>query len=269
MKIQLASDLHLEFLTHILPHETLIRPAPDADILVLAGDIHQGTQALELFKDWPVPVLYVAGNHEFYGHRWEQVRQDLQTQCVGTAIRFLDNSRFDLGDVRFLGATLWTDFSQSIIGVDKAMRYARARMADFRAIQTQAGIFTPEQSMQDHAQSVQWLAQQLVEPHAGPTVVITHHAPHPLSIHLRYRGDQLNAAFASDLTALMEQSDLWLHGHVHDSFDFRVGRCRVVANPAGYIENRSSLPWLASANFENAQFDACCVIDSAKTEVSL
>jgi hypothetical protein len=222
-------------------------------------------QLEQLIRDWPVPVLYVAGNHEFYGHRWEQLRQDLQTQCLGTSIRFLDNSRFDLGEVRFLGATLWTDFSQSIIGVDRSMRCARARLADFGAIQTQTGLFTPEQSMKDHAQSVQWLTQQLEKPHAGQTVVITHHAPHPLSIHLRYRSDLLNAAFASNLTPLLVQSDLWLHGHVHDSFDYRVGRCRVVANPAGYIENRASLPWLASANFENPHFDACCVIDSSLT----
>lgn len=274
MKIQLASDLHLEFFARILPQERLIQAAPDADVLVLAGDIHNGTQALDLFKNWPVPVLYVAGNHEFYGHQWDQIRDDLRTQCEGTAIRFLDNSRVDFGEVRFLGATLWTDFSLSGVGmqgidVGKAMRCARDSMADFSVIQTQVGLFTPEQAMQDHAQSVRWLAQQMQLPFDGTTVVITHHAPHPLSIHPRYHGDWLNAAFASDLTPLMPKIDCWLHGHVHDSFDYRVGRCRVVANPAGYIENRSALPWLSNPKFENEHFDAGCVIDLADSGASL
>jgi hypothetical protein len=82
MKLQLASDLYLEFLQSSFPAETLIRPAPDAD--VLAGDIHQGTRTVELFADWPVPVLYVAGNHEFYGHEWAPTRKSLRNACAGT-----------------------------------------------------------------------------------------------------------------------------------------------------------------------------------------
>jgi predicted phosphodiesterase len=269
MKIQLASDLHLELLGQNFPTETLIRPAPDADVLVLAGDIHCGLAAIERFKDWPVPVLYVAGNHEFYGHAWEQTRADLRQSCAGTSIRFLDNSRVDVAGVRFLGCTLWTDFSLSDIGVERAMRHVEQRLLDFQAIHTQAHVLTPQETLLDHEQSVQWLQRELEKPHAGGTVVISHHAPHRLSIHPRYRGDPLNAGFASDLTELLVQADLWLHGHVHGSFDYRVGYCRVVANPAGYIENRRSLQAIADADYENKQFDPSCVIEITTNGVLL
>lgn len=189
MKIQLASDLNLEFLATKFPTETLIQPVPSADLLVLAGDIQNGTKAIELFKDWPVPVLYVAGNHEFYGQAWEQLRVDLCKQSEASNIHFMDNTRIDIAGVRFLGCTLWTDFSQSSIGTDKAMRYVEQRLYDFRRIQTQTHGLTPMETVLDHQQSVQWLTKELQRPFPGKTVVVSHHAPHPLSIHPRYQGD--------------------------------------------------------------------------------
>lgn len=110
MKIQLASDLHLELLENRFPNARIIEPAPGADLLVLAGDIHGAAKAVDAFRDWPVPVLYVAGNHEFYQHSWEQTRLDIRAACAGTNIHFLDNDGFVFGGVRFLGCTLWTDF---------------------------------------------------------------------------------------------------------------------------------------------------------------
>src|ERR1700709_193515 len=100
MKIQLASDLHLEYLQRNFPLERLIAPAYGADVLVLAGDIANGTLAIELFKDWPVPVLYLAGNHEFYHQSFDQTRTELSNTAVGTHIRFLDNDVVDFGGVR-------------------------------------------------------------------------------------------------------------------------------------------------------------------------
>ncbi|HEY8973037.1 MAG TPA: metallophosphoesterase, partial [Burkholderiaceae bacterium] len=83
MRIQLASDLHLELLASTWPQERLVAPAPGADVLVLAGDIDRGLRTIERFADWPVPVLYVAGNHEFYDHEWEQLRDDLRDRAAG------------------------------------------------------------------------------------------------------------------------------------------------------------------------------------------
>jgi hypothetical protein len=92
-------------------------------------------------------------------------------------------------------------------------------------------------------------------------VVLTHHAPHPDSIHARFAGSPVNGAFVSDLTELVAQADLWLHGHVHDSFDYRVGRCRVVANPRGYAQNRNDAGSIDELVFENPAFQRQLVID--------
>lgn len=89
----------------------------------------------------------------------------------------------------------------------------------------------------------------------------THHAPHPNSVHQKYKDDLLSAAFASDVSELLEGADLWIHGHVHDSFDYRVGRCRVVANPAGYVLNRRSIRRMEEAALENAQFNPRLVVE--------
>ena len=259
LRIQLASDLHLEMLGRSFLDERLIAPAAGADLLVLAGDIANGTRAIELFAQWPVPVLYLAGNHEFYGQRWEETRADLRRAARGTSVLFLDNEVADLSvfehwsaarnqvlsRVRFLGTTLWTDYRYNAGKTQRQlMEHAELRISDHRVIRTAGGRFTAAQALSDHELSRAWLEHELAQPFDGKTVVLTHHAPHPLSVHPRYLSmDSLatNAAFVSDLTPLLEKADLWCHGHVHDSFDYQVGRCRVVANPLGYA--RTQMRW--------------------------
>lgn len=263
MKIQLASDLHLEFLQRDFPGERLIAPAYGADVLVLAGDIANGTLAIELFHDWPVPVLYLAGNHEFYGESFDQARVDLRKAAEGTHIRFLDNDMADFGGVRLLGATLWTDY---LLPCDRTQRQlmdnAERRLNDHHSIRTQEGFFTASKALEEHEQSRRWLEHELDKPYDGKTVVITHHGPHALSVHPRYAGDPTNAAFVSgNLDALLLKADLWLHGHVHDSFDYFVGECRVVANPLGYAMNRNQVAKTRDLKFENPGFQWACVID--------
>ena len=148
MQIQLASDLHLEFLQRDFPGERLISPAYGADILVLAGDVANGTQAIELFKDWPVPVLYIAGNHEFYGESLDLMRLDLRRAAEGTSIRFLDNDTADFGGVRFLGCTLWTDYRlRSDLTQLQLMMNAERKIRDHSVIRTQEGRFTDRKSV--------------------------------------------------------------------------------------------------------------------------
>lgn len=92
-----------------------------------------------------------------------------------------------------------------------------------------------------------WLDGQFSEQFDGPTVVVTHHAPHPGSVHPGFTNDLLTPSFVSDLSSEIErwQPDLWVHGHVHDSFDYRVGRTRVLCNPRGCgDENRDFNPGL-------------------------
>jgi len=260
MRIQLASDLHLELLRR-WPDERLIAPAPGADVLVLAGDIHRGPRAIERFASWPVPVLYLAGNHEFYDGQWEALRPDLRRAAEGTAVRFLDDDVVTLDGVRFLGSTLWTDYRLSGIAPSAAMEAAEGFLLDHRRILTASGPFRARQALDEHLRSRAWLARELSIDHSMPTVVITHHAPHPDSIHARFAGSPVNGAFASDLTALVEQADLWLHGHMHDSFDYRVGRCRVVCNPRGYALNRNDAGSIGELKFENPAFQGQLVID--------
>ncbi len=279
MRLQLASDLHLDMLDSCFPAERLIAPAADADLLVLAGDVAHGVQSIELFANWPVPVLYVPGNHEFYGLSWEQTRADLRRAAQGTSVVLLDNdaadfSRFghwfssrreELASIRFLGATLWTDYKfRSGSTQRQNMAAAERKINDHFRIRTQEGIFRAEQALQDHELSKAWLERELAKPFEGTTVVITHHGPHPLSVHPRWLAPdtlETNAAFVSDLTPLLNKADLWLHGHVHDTFDYRVGRARVMTNPLGYARNRSQVDTPAQLVFENPLFNWACLVE--------
>lgn len=262
MQLHIASDLHLEFLLERFPGERLIEPAPGADILVLAGDIANGMQAIQLFGDWPVPVLYIAGNHEFYGHALDVTRQALRAAAHSTSIRFLDNDAFEWGSVRFLGTTLWTDYRLRTNRTQtQLLDLADLSINDHRLISSQGGAFTPRHALAEHEASRAWLEQELNAPFAGRTVVISHHGPHPLSSHPRYAGNSLNAAFVSDLSALFPGVDLWVHGHVHDSCDYTLGRCRVVANPLGYPRGMSTASSLADLAFENRDFGWAFTVD--------
>ena len=261
MKIQIASDLHLEFLQRNFPGERIIAPAPEAELLVLAGDIANGVDAVSLFADWPVPVLYVAGNHEFYAQSFEQTRADLRAACVGTSVRFLDNDVADFGGVRFLGCTLWTDYRLNLNRTQRQlMENAEMRLNDHHSIRTQEGRFSAAQALAEHERSRSWLERNLAQPYDGKTVVISHHGPHPLSVHPRYAGDITNAAFVSDLSDLLPKADLWLHGHVHDTFDYVIENCRVIANPRGYARDRS-VAKSSELLFENPLFQWAFVVD--------
>lgn len=262
MKLQLASDLHLEFLQGMFPGERLISPAHEADVLVLAGDIANGTLAIELFKDWPVPVLYLAGNHEYYGASMERGRADLRKAAQGTRIKFMDNDVVDFDGVRFLGTTLWTDYRLVLNRTQRhLMENAEMRISDHFRIRYGDGKFTAQRALEEHELARTWLEAELNRPYDGKTVVVSHHGPHPLSVHPRYIGEPLNAAFVSDLSALLRKSDLWLHGHVHDSFDYNVGGCRVVANPLGYVRSKHSAAHARELIYENSSFQWASVID--------
>lgn len=262
MKIQLASDLHLEFIQREFPGECLLSPAHGADLLVLAGDIGNGTQAIDFFEDWPVPVLLILGNHEAYGHSLEKIRTDLRQAAQGTSVIFMDNDVADFAGVRFLGTTLWTDYQLDLNRTQhQMMETAELSINDHRRIRHGGGNFTAQLALEEHKVARTWLEAELARPYDGKTVVISHHGPHPLSVHSRYAGDPVNAAFVSDLGELLPKADLWLHGHVHDSFDYQVGNCRVVANPLGYPRNARSVAQAKEVVFENKDFQWACVIE--------
>lgn len=263
MLVQLASDLHIEHLERDFPGEPTLWPANQADVLVLAGDVGTAVNGLQQFRDWPVPVLYVAGNHEGYGGSWYEVLDELRATAAGTSVHFMERDTVDLGGVRFLGCTLWTDYRlRSNRTQRQLMENARMRISDHRRIRKADGsYFLPEDALRDHEQSRTWLETELSKPYDGKTVVVTHHGPHSLSVHPRYSGDATNAAFVSDLSELLQVSKLWLHGHVHDTFDYQVNGCRVVANPRGYPRNAGSCKRFRDVAFENQNFNPALVLE--------
>lgn len=234
MKLNILSDLHLGF-------GAMDGPVNDADVVVLAGDISRPREAIAWALRLDKPVLYVPGNHEFYGGSIDGTLEELQRLAEGTRVQVLDQRAMLIGDVRFLGATLWTDFELFDEPQQRAASRAEAQrlMRDFSRIRTRAAgseLFTPEDSAALFRRHAQWLERELARPHAGTTVVITHHAPSRHSIHPRFADSLLNASFVSDAEHLLRAGRvaLWVHGHTHDSFDHRVHGTRVVCNPRGY-----------------------------------
>jgi predicted phosphodiesterase len=236
MKLNILSDLHLGF-------GALDRPQNDADVIVLAGDISRPREAAAWALRFERPVLYVLGNHEFYGSSIDEAADELKRLCAGTHVHVLDNTEIVIDNVRFLGTTLWTDFQLFGEGEAKAAATAEARrlIRDFSRIRVAEGastLFSPEDSATLFERDATWLDGKLVVPHDGPTVVITHHAPSRRSIHPRFADSLLNACFVSDAERLLGESraQLWIHGHTHDSFDYVLNGTRVVCNPRGYAK---------------------------------
>lgn len=233
MRIHVLSDLHIEF-------GDWSPPPTDADVVVLAGDIFTECAGPEWarrrFGD--KRLIYVAGNHEFYGGQWQEVMQSMRAKAQAFEVELLEDQALVVGDVRFLGATLWTDFEldgNSVRDVDVAMRAARRQMNDYVLIHYNGRRFAPEDSRQLHFASRGWLQRELAKPFAGKTVVITHHLPHVRSIDPQFDGDVLNPAFVSHLPELVcAPVDLWIHGHTHVSLDYAIAATRVVCNPRGY-----------------------------------
>lgn len=230
MKLRVLSDLHLEVSRWDDP------PAADADVVVLAGDIDNGARGLEWgLAHFSQPLLYVEGNHESYDGDFDQTAGLLAQAASGTRATCLDCGETRIDGVRFLGCALWTDYS--LAGLDvrpMVIEASRRRNPDHQKIRRGTRLFQPEDAIEIHARHIAWLEAKLDEPFAGRTVVITHFAPHPNSIAPAFRDHPANPGFIIDLERLMGRAALWIHGHTHTRFDYRVNGTRVVSNPRGY-----------------------------------
>ncbi|MEH2480194.1 Icc-related predicted phosphoesterase [Nitrobacteraceae bacterium AZCC 2146] len=255
MRIQIFSDLHLDAAVG-----KAITLADAIDAVVVAGDTCQGSvqafAALRRIVPCEVPIIMVMGNHEFYRRAIHDEVALAMAKARDFNITLLEEGTAVIGGVRFVGATLWTDyllFGHS--AMDIAIHAARLGMNDHRLIALREETmqrFDPEHAQAMHHRSRAYLGLVLATPFDGPSVVVTHHAPHPGSVHPRYQSDLLSAAFVSDLSELIRRysPDLWIHGHVHNSFDYRVGRTRIICNPHGYGR-------------ENPAFDPSLVVEVA------
>jgi len=260
MRLLILSDLHQELWREHAPHidRSISRP----DVVILAGDINIGANAVEWAnRSFPdLPVLYVHGNHEAYGSDLEKVQEKIEAACViAENVHFLNCCEYRHHNVRFLGATLWTDFC--LFGDDTrqaAMREAEAVMVDYKRIRLAKAGYRKLRSADTalfHSMHKSWLKKKLAEPYTGSTVVVTHMAPSLLSITNEFADDPVSAAYASRLDELACQSELWVHGHTHDSFDYQIGRCRVVCNPCGYMTH--------GGGTENGRFDPNFIVEIA------
>ena len=258
MRLLILSDLHLEQWGGIQPEIDLAVSRPD--VVVLAGDIHNGAKAIP----WAamtfagIPVLYVHGNHEAYGHKLEGTIRELEQACQQTDhVRLLHCNEWHLGNIRFLGATLWTDFK--LFGDERrdiAMDAVQNDINDYHRIRLENRGFQkmrPTDTARFHSEQRDWIRKKLDEPFEGKTVVITHMAPSMRSVPEEYMADIVSTAYASNLDALVESADLWIHGHMHTSCDYTIGQCRIICNPRGYH--------LSNGRGENRDFDPNCIVE--------
>lgn len=252
MKLLILSDLHND-IRPMNPEVNGRRVDAEADVVVLAGDIHEGVQAQmwarETFPD--KPIVMVAGNHEFYGRFWNRNLRKMREKAESLGIHFLENDVLELMGLRFLGCTLWTDFNLSGEELSfAAMSEAKRRMTDYLRIQTdrkpgenldwlefRSVKLVPEMARRRHRESAAWLEDQLTQStpeDLARTVVVTHHAPHQKSVPSQFVDDALSPAYASDLSRLLGFAPLWIHGHIHENADYMAGDTRVICNPRGY-----------------------------------
>ena len=232
MRVHIMADLHLEF-APFQPNKV------DADVVVFAGDVHNGVNGIRwILRTFPErPVIYVLGNHEFHGQEIPKLLSEVRALARGTNVHVLENEVVEIGNVTFLGATLWTDFRLNG-DVTLAEAAAQTGMTDFQRISVlpSCRLFRPKDARQIHMQSMGWLAQQVQRARGKNVVVVTHHAPSIRSIPLGFCNHWLNPAFASNLESFVAKSGvkLWTHGHVHSRSDYVVGTTRIVVNPRGF-----------------------------------
>jgi len=258
MKIHLISDIHNEI-------DVVKTPMPEGtDVVVLAGDIHTGTSGVKWAQNnfgTEVPIIYIAGNHEFYHHDLSVV-EEIAEATEGTNVRFLDNSSTIIDGVRFIGSTLWTSFDDwkdqvKINFFHKNMNdyeYIKAtwffdedkgRMAEvqkFDCVLTEE-LFAdgncklrPVITYLLHKEAMSYLEKAIEEPFNGKTVVVSHHAPSYKSV--GYYKEAYEDAYATSLDYFIHRHkkaiDVWFHGHLHKPVHYWIDGVPIVSNPRDY-----------------------------------
>lgn len=258
MKLGIVSDVHLEFGDWYPINQE------SADVLILSGDIMvasdlYGTHRTERFLDFLdncknnyADVIYVMGNHEHYNGDFAESHKLLREACDSRGIHFLDNQSVKIGDVTFIGGTLWTDMNKED---SLTLYHMKSRMNDFRIVrnsnsvvhfkdedgkhQTRVAKFSPEDAVEQHRKMLLYIRSVVAEKHGEKFVVVGHHAPSKLSTKPQYEHDTImNGGYSSDLSEFIldhPQIKVWTHGHTHHFFDYMIGSTRIVCNPRGYV----------------------------------
>lgn len=254
MRVAVASDLHLEFGSLELKNDV------GADVLVLSGDVMVAEDIRKpcldtsahryimstIYKDFFDSVcyefknvIYVAGNHEFYGGKFFQTVDVLRKYAEDYPnLHYLENDTVRIDDVTFVGGTLWTNMNNHDA---LTMYHVQAMMNDYRDIVNDQKGYTklrPVHTVERHCKTLQYFRTVLQERHDEKFVVCSHHGPTFQSIDDYYRNDTImNGAYCSDLSEFIldhPQIKLWTHGHIHDDKNYKVGDTTVLCNPRGY-----------------------------------
>ena len=257
MKIQYMSDLHLEFAPMPVPPVL-------GDVLVLAGDIHLGVNAIPWIEQCAQKfehVIYILGNHEYYGQMMWKLPDKIRRSLAGysmddpafpaavtplklnklfdpiTNVYFLDNESVTLDGVHFHGSTMWMKGHPSL----------KYRMNDFKKITckyiyNQYGKFSVDKAAELHLKAKDFLHSAIVP---GETnVVITHHAPSQEMVNLiRYRDDEMNSGYFAEVIHEFSPDDvkLWISGHTHAASDKVLSGIHSVSNCRGYVHSQGDL----------------------------
>ncbi len=236
MRIQVLSDLHQEF-------GEIDVPSVECDAVVLAGDVGTKTNGLKwIRRRFPdVPVIYLCGNHEFYGEKLPHLSDRLRREAQGTNIHFLDDDTVTIGGIHFFGATLWADMALFGDWTEGAAE-AGAVMNDYKRVRNSADSYrhlTPRDTRMLHLRSLERMRQFFLSHEAENSVIVTHHAPSIRSLPERRRTELVSCAYASNLDGFIEehQPQLWIHGHIHHSNDYSIGGTRILSNPRAYPDD--------------------------------
>ena len=238
MKILVLSDLHIEF-------EEYQIDCTDADVVVLAGDVYIKDKGLKWAKEniKDIPVIYVLGNHEFYGAAYPKLVDKLKEESKESNIHVLEQDYVNIEGINFLGCTLWTDFD--LFGNSRNDGYqCQQEMTDYKKIRLSLK-FSKVRSIDIfsiHRNSLKWLTSKLSELEGQNNIVVTHHAPSLRSVPDDHKGNVISAAYASNLENVIEKHNprLWIHGHLHNSSNYHINKTQVVCNPRGYSDERNS-----------------------------
>lgn len=220
LRTYLCGDLHLEFFRGD-GRELVFETLPDAEAIVVAGDLNVAEDvpaSLDLLAERYEHVIYVAGNHDYYHSMLERV-DELRAGVTNPRVHWLEDSAVEVGGVRFVGSTLW--FSSHETDLEHIL-------SDFHCIAGLRG-WVHDKSRR----SLEYLHREVT----APSVVVTHHLPSRRSVVPRYEHDPTNCFFVcpeAEQVITERRPRLWVHGHSHDSLDYRIGPTRVVCNPYGY-----------------------------------
>lgn len=231
MLVRLLSDLHHE-------HRGFVYENKGEDIIILGGDIHGGCRHHQLLDTMPdnIPILFVAGNHEYYNDSFEAVNTYLkEIESFKPNFLFLNNSSFEYKGISFFGGTMWTDFKLYGLTSSKNTIYnCEMSINDFRLIQYKEVRFNTTDCINEYEKFNKAFDDWINSSTSDTNICISHFLPSTRSVAPEYGTSQINAYFSSNQDDRIEKVDYWFHGHTHKACDYMIGDSRVVCNPRGY-----------------------------------